>query len=67
MSEPQSDEPTDPPESPLKLIDWLPPFAVVTGIVGWVSEAVPDALGIGLIVAGSVGSALLRRKVKSKT
>jgi hypothetical protein len=50
-------EPTDPPESPVRLIDWLPPFVVVTGIVGWVSDDVPDAVGIALIVAVSMGSA----------
>lgn len=54
-------EPTDPPESPLRLLDWLPPFILVTGIAGWVSDALPDGVGIGLIVAGIVGSALLRR------
>lgn len=45
----------------LRAIDWLPPFVVVTGIVGWVSEALPTAVGVGLIVAGVVGSAALRR------
>jgi hypothetical protein len=41
----------------------MPLFAVVTGIVGWVS----DALGIGLTVAESAGSAWLRHSANSKT
>lgn len=60
-------EPTDPPESPLQLLDWLPPFILVTGIAGWVSDALPDAVGIGLIAIGIAGSALLRRTATAKT
>jgi uncharacterized membrane protein YeaQ/YmgE (transglycosylase-associated protein family) len=45
----------------------LPPFVVVTGIAGWVSDALPDALGIGLIVAGIAGSAVSRRVSTAKT
>jgi hypothetical protein len=44
-----------------RIFDWLPPFVLVTGIVGWVSDAVPDAVGIGLIVVGVIGSAAMRR------
>lgn len=44
-----------------RIFDWLPPFVLVTGIVGWVSDAVPDGVGIGLIVAGIVGSAAMRK------
>lgn len=43
--------------------DWFPPFVVATGIIGWVSDAVPDAVGITLIVIGAVGSALMRKLV----
>jgi hypothetical protein len=43
------------------IFDWLPPFVMVTGIVGWVSDAVPDAVAITLIVLGVVGSAAIRR------
>ncbi|WP_029117064.1 hypothetical protein [Mycobacterium sp. URHB0044] len=60
-------EATDPPASLLRLIDWLPPFVLVTGIVGWVSDAVPDAVGIGLIVVGVAGSAVLRKTERAKT
>jgi hypothetical protein len=44
-----------------RIFDWLPPFVMVTGIVGWVSDAVPDAVAITLIVVGGVGSAAMRR------
>jgi hypothetical protein len=60
-------EATDPPESPLRLLDWLPPFILVTGIAGWVSDALPDVVGIALIVVGIAGSALLRRTSTAKT
>jgi hypothetical protein len=51
----------------IRMFDWLPPFVTVTGIVGWVSDAVPDAVGIALIVVGVVGSAAMRRFVPSST
>jgi hypothetical protein len=44
-----------------RVVDWLPPFIMVTGIVGWVSDVLPDAVAIGLIVVGVVGSAAIRR------
>jgi hypothetical protein len=44
-----------------RILDWLPPFILVTGIVGWVSDAVPDGVGIAFIVVGIVGSAAMRR------
>jgi hypothetical protein len=44
-----------------RIFDWLPPFVVVTGIVGWVSDAVPDGVGIGLILVGIAGSAAMRK------
>ena len=49
-----------------RIFDWLPPFVLVTGIVGWVSDAVPDGVGIGLIVVGIVGSAAMRRLFPSE-
>lgn len=60
-------EAADPPESLARLLDWLPPFILVTGIVGWVSDATPAALGIAMILVGIAGSALLRKTQKVKT
>jgi hypothetical protein len=45
----------------LGAVDWLPTFVLVTGIAGLVSESVSTAVGIGLIVVGGVGSAVLRK------
>jgi hypothetical protein len=44
-----------------RIVDWLPPFVLVTGIVGWVSDEVPDGAAIGLIIVGIIGSAAMRR------
>jgi hypothetical protein len=60
-------EAADPPESLARLLDWLPPFILVTGIVGWVSDTTPAALGIAMILVGIAGSALLRKTQKVKT
>ncbi len=43
--------------------DWFPPFVAVTGIIGWVSDALPDAAAIALIVVGALCSALMRKLV----
>jgi hypothetical protein len=59
-------EPTGEPGSLFRLFDWVPPFVVATGIAGWVSDAVPAAVGIGLIVVGSVASWLLRKPDETK-
>ena len=60
-------EAADPPESLARLVDWVSPFILVTGIVGWVSEAIPYPLGIGLIVVGMIGSAVMRKTQRVKT
>jgi hypothetical protein len=57
----------DEPESPRRLLDWLPPFVLVVGIVGWVSESTSAAVGITLIVIGMAGSALTRKTKRIKT
>ena len=48
------------------VFDWLPPFVTVTGIVGWVSDALPDAVAITLIVVGALGSWLIRKLAPKK-
>jgi hypothetical protein len=60
-------ETTEPPASLIRLIDWLPPFILVTGIVGWVSDAIPDAVGIALVAVGAAGSVALRKTQGAKT
>jgi hypothetical protein len=54
-------EPTDPPPSLARLLEWLPSFILVTGIVGWVTNTFPNAVGIALIAVGSVGLMAMRR------
>lgn len=51
----------DPAPSWTGAIDWLPPFVMVTGIAGLVSDSVPTAVGVGCIIAGGAGSAVLRK------
>lgn len=53
-----------PPEtepSVAKLIDWIPTFILVVGIFGWVTDALPDVVGIALIVVGSVGAGIIAK------
>jgi hypothetical protein len=45
----------------VRIFDWLPTFVLAVGIYGWVSGVLPDAVGIGMIVAGIVGAAVIRR------
>lgn len=59
-------EPTDPPPPLLKAVDWFPPFVTVVGIAGWVSDALPDAAGIALLVAGLAGSAVMRKLIPAE-
>ncbi|MEE2033622.1 hypothetical protein [Rhodococcus chondri] len=49
----------EPSPSMIKLVDWVPTFVLVAGIFGWVTDSLPDAVGIGMIVLGAIGSALI--------
>jgi putative Ca2+/H+ antiporter (TMEM165/GDT1 family) len=53
------ERPDEPAPSRVKLVDWLPSFVLVAGIFGWATGAVEDVVGIGMIVAGIAGSALI--------
>jgi hypothetical protein len=50
-------------ESPsvVKLAEWAPMFVVVVGIFGWLTHALPDATGIGIIGIGVIGSVLISK------
>lgn len=54
-------EPAQTSPSVIKLVDWLPTFILIAGIFGWVTDALPDGLGIGMIVVGIAGSALVSK------
>lgn len=51
----------DQPPSLLKLFDWLPMFVLIAGIFALVTDALPDAAGIGMIAVGIVGNALVSK------
>lgn len=46
--------------------DWFAPFVTVVGIIGWVTDALPDAVAITVIAVGVVGSAVMRKLVPDK-
>lgn len=48
-----------------KLVDWLPMFLVITGIAGLVTDSVNLAVGVALIVVGSVASGLAAKLAPS--
>jgi len=52
----------EPGPSLARLLDWLPPFAVGIGIAGWVSDVFPDAIAIGVIVAGIVIGRVVQKR-----
>jgi hypothetical protein len=50
----------------IKLFDWLPTFILIAGIFGWVTDALPDTIGIGMIVVGIAGAALVKKFVPAE-
>jgi len=52
---------SEPMPSIATLIDWIPTFVLVAGIFGWVTDALPDAVGIAMIAIGVVGNVLIGR------
>jgi hypothetical protein len=42
------------------LYDWLPTFILAAGIFGWATNALPEAVGIGMVIFGAGGAALIR-------
>ncbi|CAN5375590.1 hypothetical protein BH11ACT6_BH11ACT6_37840 [soil metagenome] len=51
----------DAPTSWLELFEWVPMFVLIAGIFGWVTDALPDAAGIGMIAVGIVGNVLVSK------
>lgn len=45
----------------VRILDWLPTFVIVTGIVGMVTDSIDSGLGIALIVIGSVAAGVLAK------
>src|SRR5882757_11034073 len=42
------------------LFDWVPTFILAAGIFGWATDALPDAVGISMVILGGGGTALIR-------
>lgn len=53
-------EPEEIPPPISTLYDWLPTFILGAGVFGWVTHALPEAIGIGMAIVGAVGAALIR-------
>lgn len=51
----------EPAPSVATLFGWVPMFVMIAGIFGWVTDALPDAVGIGMIVVGIVGNVLMSK------
>ncbi len=47
--------------SMLLIVDWLPTFVIVTGVVGLITGSIDFVVGLGLIVGGSVVSAIVAK------
>ncbi|CAN5391867.1 hypothetical protein BH10ACT9_BH10ACT9_38240 [soil metagenome] len=56
----------DKPTSALKLFEWVPMFVLIVGIFGWVTDALPDVAGIGMIVAGIIGNIVVGKLSPAK-
>jgi hypothetical protein len=52
---------SEPPPPITPVFDWIPTFVLITGIVGLVTDAMPDPLGIALVVVGVIGVGAMRR------
>ncbi|MFF0817838.1 hypothetical protein ACFYVR_22135 [Rhodococcus sp. NPDC003318] len=50
---------SEPAPSAAGLFDWIPTFVLIAGIFGWVTDALPDAVGIAMIVVGIAGNAVV--------
>ncbi|UGT62837.1 hypothetical protein [Nocardia asteroides] len=57
----EAGEPTEPPRPVARLLDWFPPYLIGVGVAGLITDGTSAAVGIGLIVAGIAGGAVLRR------
>ncbi|BBZ01160.1 hypothetical protein MCHIJ_05970 [Mycolicibacterium chitae] len=56
---------SEPAPSVLTLFDWAPMFVLIAGIFGWVTDALPDAVGIAMIVVGVIANALVSKLAPS--
>ncbi|BBX01958.1 hypothetical protein [Mycolicibacterium moriokaense] len=57
----EAGESTEPAPSLLPVVDWIPTYVLIVGIIGWVIDAIPDWLAVTMIAVGAIGSAVVRR------
>lgn len=57
----EAGESTEPLPSLLPIVDWIPMYVLIVGIIGWAIDAIPDWAAITMIAAGGIGSAAVRR------
>lgn len=57
----EAGESSEPAPSLLPVVDWIPMYVLIVGIIGWVIDEVPDWVAITMIAAGAIGSAIVRR------
>ncbi|BBZ29446.1 hypothetical protein MMAD_37410 [Mycolicibacterium madagascariense] len=57
----QQGESTDPAPSMWGVLDWVPTFVLVTGVIGLATDSLSTTVGTVLIVVGAVGAAAVRR------
>jgi hypothetical protein len=53
--------------SPIKLVEWVPTFVLIGGIFGWVTDAIPDAVGTGMLAVGIVGNIVVGKIAPAKS
>ena len=52
---------TGPIPSLLPVVEWIPMYVLIVGVIGWLIDEVDDWLAVTLIVVGAVGAAAVRR------
>ncbi len=57
----EAGESTEPMPSLLPIVEWIPMYVLIVGIIGWPIDEVPDWLAVTMIVVGAIGSAVVRR------
>jgi hypothetical protein len=66
FAERAGETPENPTQTVAQLFDWLPMFVLIAGIFGWVTDALPDAVGIAMIIVGIVGNTLAGKLIPTR-
>jgi hypothetical protein len=52
---------TEPLPSWLPIVDWIPMYVLIAGVIGWAIDEIPDWLAITLVAVGAIGAVVARR------